>query len=171
MKKQFGLPLMICAVLVAACGKSEKAETVASNPQPVTITQTTTSTSTSTSTNTQPNQPNNGLQAFCQSYGGLMDGSLCKINQTRNNGAWISFQIGTLNTGIWISAGNRVSVQTSGSPTASVGGAQQATGSGGFVSTSSGYLTFNKNGLNSYNVSQIQIQSCYSAVNQLATCP
>lgn len=179
--KNLGLPLMIVALAVVACGKKDNdAPAVVSSPAPITVTQTSTFTNTSTSTNTSTG---GDLQSFCWMKAGysnpqetaqMLLGPICAttlslpINWTQLN----LFSASSFNSGIFVQAGNRVTVSASGGTKVYVGGILQAAGSASFVANASGSLVFRKGGSwSDWSVQRVDRQTCYSAPNQLAVCP
>lgn len=166
MKKPFLIPMILLSVALVACGKKNNDQAVsgggvvetppAIQPYP---------------TPTLPTWPNGDLASFCSYYQGQMSGGVCSINRlVYQNNSQYSFQTGTLNTGISVTQGQSVYVNTSGSPKVYVGGYQVQSGSGSFVAPVSGYLSFYKGSFNTYTIQQISLKYCYSAPNQQTSC-
>ena len=166
MKLRLSFPIIMLALAVVACGKKdEPVNTTAAgvavqpfpapNPYPY----------------PNPNPGTNDLAQFCQYYGGQLSGSTCLISRSQQQSStWFNISIGDFNTGVPVYAGERVSINMSGSARIYVGGYQYGTGSGTFVSSSNGYLTLQKY-TSTYNLQSVSVQSCFNAPNQRVSCP
>jgi hypothetical protein len=169
MKMSYAIPFIVLALSVGACGKKDDQVVTTVpvvNPQPLPV---------PTYPYPYPNPgqyPTADLPTFCQSYGGVMTGSLCKFSRTYTNNAWLSFSIGDLTPQIdMIQTGDRVTVVVSNNPKVYVGGYQYGSGSMSFTANNSGYLRFSKWSFSTFSVQQVSLERCYSSPSQLASCP
>ncbi|HEY8279337.1 MAG TPA: hypothetical protein VIH99_06930 [Bdellovibrionota bacterium] len=171
MKKSVVLPILCLVLTVAACGKKNQDAAVVAAPIAVPATMY----PPYPTIPTIPNYPYPDLPTFCnslytQGLQGQLSNGQCKATMYLNNNSWFSYQIGTMNTNIQISAGQRLVVTSSGGPKIYVGGTFIGKGNVNLVSSYSGPLVFYRWDIDGYSVNSIQVTTCYSAPYQQTTC-